>query len=73
MTITQDFELDYNGYVFGSGTGGIELVSLEGIDDLPDISSHDYPRAEGDGIWPGADQSVQRTITGEYECWGETQ
>ena len=60
--ITGDWELEYNGVLMGDGTPFL-IAEIEGLLDLPDITSADTMRLRRHGLRAGDDFAQGRTIT----------
>ena len=69
MALSLDYQLEYNGLVFGSGTS-FELVQANGLDDLPDVRVSDTPRPSDHGLFPGNDYAGGRVVEVELEVTG---
>lgn len=70
--ITTDYQVEYNGALLGAGAGGTELVTITGLDDLPELRTFDKARSLRHGLFPGEDLAGLRTIVAEFEVWGST-
>jgi hypothetical protein len=68
--ITTDWQIEYNDLLTGDLTD-IDILSIEGLEDLPPQRGSDYPLAEYDGSAPGRRFSEPRVITVTYELAGE--
>lgn len=49
-----DWQHTYNGFTFGDGQNGIDTIEWQGLD-MPEIVTHDVPRADGFGAFAGLD------------------
>lgn len=70
--ITEDWQIEYNGLVLGGDTTPYPLISVDGLLDLPDMSSRDLQRLQRHGVLPGDDFADGRTITIVVEIATET-
>ncbi|MEU6725458.1 hypothetical protein ABZ917_17260 [Nonomuraea wenchangensis] len=62
-SITGNYQIEYNGTLFG-GYGNIyQILSVEGWDDLPGMDSSNVSRPTWHGSWPGRYRSQERQIT----------
>ncbi len=63
--ITADNQIEWRGLVLGAGTP-YGWRQLDGLIDLPDITSADTPRTDRHGLYPGRTLAGGRTITWSY-------
>lgn len=69
--MTTDWTLTYAGVTFGSG--GIDVISVEGLEDLPEVRVADTARAGVHGEHPGRDLVAGRTIRMRVEVIAATE
>ena len=53
----------FNGWLFGGPGQGVQVLKVEGLEDLPDLRSQDSDRGFADGMFSGNDFLAGRTIT----------
>lgn len=71
MTITANFQIDFNGTTLGGGTNGTEIISMDFLAS-PNIRSSDSNRPQADGQFAGQDFYVGRSLQASFEVWGST-
>lgn len=64
--ITRDWQCELNGLLLGEGTP-YGVLSLDGLDDLPEVRSFDDPRAGDHGAYRGTDLAGVRVVTVELD------
>lgn len=62
MSITGDGQVDFNGLTLVDGPSW-SLRSIDGWDDLPELSAGDVDKPAADGSWPGRILAGKRTVT----------
>jgi hypothetical protein len=70
MTISQDWQAELNGLLIGSGTA-YDIVSITGLDDLPDVRVNDSARPSDHGLFAGNDYAGGRTVEMELDITGQ--
>lgn len=60
--ITKNWQFEYNGFVFGHGENGVDLISLTGIEDMPELRVSDQFKARAHGSVDGPQYSEDRVI-----------
>jgi hypothetical protein len=65
MTITSlnTYSFAFNDFVFGGSNSPYQILSLNGLQDLPSIRNQDDNRGYQDGMWTGRDFLSGRTLT----------
>ncbi|MBB2909328.1 hypothetical protein FHS43_000574 [Streptosporangium becharense] len=66
MADLSDYQIDWNGFLFGAGTS-YELVRLDGWIDSPGLTNGSAPRTARHGSWPGGMRGQARTVTATLE------
>jgi len=61
-TVTEDWDIEFNGLALGEGTPFL-VALVEGLADLPAVRSGDQTLLRTDGLWAGEDFLGGRTIT----------
>lgn len=62
-TLTQNYQFAFNDWVFGGLGAGVQILEVQGLEDLPDMRVQDANRGYADGMWTGRDFLSGRTIT----------
>ncbi len=64
MTITSllNYRFAFNGFEFGGGESVYQIMTLDGLEDLPVIRNQDDNRGYQDGMWTGRDFLSGRTL-----------
>lgn len=62
MTITTNYRFSFNGFEFGGGNSVYQILTLDGLEDLPVIRNQDDNRGYQDGMWTGRDFLSGRTL-----------
>lgn len=70
MALSADYQLEYNGLVLGAGTD-YEVLTIVGLDDLPDVRVSDTPRPSDHGLFAGTDLAGGRAVEIELEVRGD--
>ncbi len=68
-----DYTSTYNGLTFGGPSGVIQILKVEGLEDLPAIRVGDSPRGYVDGEFYGRDVLSGRTITYDLQLFAGSQ
>jgi hypothetical protein len=65
MTVTSllDYRFAFNDFEFGGGQSPYQIMTLDGLEDLPVIRNQDDNRGYQDGMWTGRDFLSGRTLT----------
>lgn len=65
MTITSlvNYRFAFNGFEFGGGNSVYQIMTIDGLEDLPTIRNQDDNRGYQDGMWTGRDFLSGRTLT----------
>lgn len=61
-TPTDNYEFAFNGWLFGGPGQGVQVLSVEGLEDLPQLRVQDDTRGFQDGMFTGRDFLSGRTI-----------
>ncbi len=61
-TPTEDYEFAFNGWLFGGPGQGVQVLSVEGLEDLPQLRVQDDTRGFQDGMFTGRDFLSGRTL-----------
>ena len=64
--ITEDWQMEFRETLLGSGTS-FDIVSVEGLLDLPDLQTSDRLRLRRHGLYPGDDFVATRAVTVAFE------
>ncbi len=65
-----NYSFAFNGWVFGGVGSPIQLLSVNGLDSLPDVRTQDSIRGYADGLFTGRDFASGRTIDLELQVMG---
>lgn len=68
MTVSADWQVEYNGLLLGDGTE-FDLVEIDGFLDLPEVRSSDRTLLLRDGVAPGRDNLGGRSVTLTVDVW----
>ncbi len=60
---TANWQFAFNGWLFGGPGAAVQVLKVEGLEDLPDLRSQDSDRGFSDGMFSGNDFLAGRTIT----------
>ena len=63
ITSLLDYRFAFNDFEFGGGNSVYQLLTIDGLEDLPVIRNQDDNRGYQDGMWTGRDFLSGRTIT----------
>lgn len=70
MTITTLYQFSFNGQTFGGGSSPYQILSVDGLEGLPDIRNQDDNRGYNDGMFTGQDFLSGRTINIIFNTFG---
>jgi hypothetical protein len=70
MPITNLYEFSFNGQTFGGGTSPYQILSVDGLESLPQIRNQDDNRGYADGMFTGRDFLSARTISIIFNTFG---
>lgn len=62
-TPTGNYQFAFNGWAFGGLGQGVQVLQVEGLEDMPDLRVQDDTRGFQDGMFTGRDFLSGRTIT----------
>lgn len=62
-TPTQNYQFAFNGWLFGGPGQGVQVLEVDGVEDLPTLRVQDDTRGFQDGMFTGRDFLNSRTIT----------
>jgi hypothetical protein len=71
MTITQDWQAEFNELLMGTGQS-YRIVQIEGLADYPEVRSSDSPLLQRHGLLPGDDFAGGRSVVVTLEVEGGT-
>ena len=60
---TGDYQFSFNGWVFGGLGSGVQVLEVDGLEDMPQLRVQDDTRGYQDGMFTGRDFLGGRTIT----------
>jgi len=60
---TSNWQFAFNGWLFGGPGAAVQVLRVEGLEDLPDLRSQDSDRGFSDGMFSGNDFLGGRAIT----------
>jgi hypothetical protein len=69
-TLTQLYSFSFNGLTFGGATSPYQILSVDGLEGLPDIRNQDDNRGYADGMFSGRDFLGSRTISIIFNTFG---
>lgn len=74
MTVTSlnAYSFSFNNLVFGGGNSPFQILSVEGLEDLPDIRNQDDNRGYTDGMFTGRDFLGGRYLTMTIQILGDS-
>lgn len=70
MTLTALYSFSFNGQTFGGAGSPYQILSVDGLEGLPDIRNQDDNRGYNDGMFTGQDFLSGRTITIIFNTFG---
>jgi len=62
VTVLNNYSFAFNDFVFGGGSSVYQILSLDGLEDLPVIRNQDDNRGYQDGMFTGRDFLSGRTL-----------
>jgi hypothetical protein len=62
-TPTIDYQFAFNGWIFGGAGAGVQILQVDGLEDLPTLRVQDDNRGFSDGMWTGRDFLNGRYLT----------
>ncbi len=63
VTLTQPYSFSFNGLTFGGAGSPYQILSVDGLEALPELRSQDDNRGYADGMFSGRDFYGGRTVT----------
>jgi hypothetical protein len=63
ITLTQPYSFSFNGLTFGGAGSPYQVLSVDGLEALPELRSQDDNRGYADGMFSGRDFYGGRTVT----------
>jgi hypothetical protein len=73
MTITTQYTFAFNNWLFGGPDGGgVQVLAVSGLEDLPAIRAQDLSRGYQDGSMTGRDFFEARTITMQLQIMSDS-
>jgi hypothetical protein len=63
ITLTQPYSFSFNGLTFGGAGSPYQILSVDGLEALPELRSQDDNRGYADGMFSGRDFYGGRTVT----------
>jgi hypothetical protein len=72
ITLTQLYSFSFNGLTFGGAESPYQILSVDGLESLPDIRNQDDNRGYADGMFSGRDFLGGRYITITFNTFGTT-
>ena len=69
-TLTQLYSFSFNGLTFGGANSPYQILSVDGLESLPDIRNQDDNRGYADGMFSGRDFLGGRHITIIFNTFG---
>jgi len=70
-TPSQPYVFAFNGYLFGGVGQNVQVLSIEGLEDVPVLRTQDEGRGYADGMFTGRDFLNGRTITMSLQIMGD--
>lgn len=62
-TPSSNYQFAFNGWIFGGVGAGVQLLQVEGLEDMPSLRIQDDNRGFNDGMWTGRDFLNGRYLT----------
>lgn len=62
-TPSSNYQFAFNGWIFGGVGAGVQLLAVEGLEDMPSLRIQDDNRGFNDGMWTGRDFLNGRYLT----------
>lgn len=72
MALTELYSFQFGTQVFGGANSPYQILSIEGLESLPEIRNQDDNRGFADGMFSGRDFLAGRTITMIVETFGSS-
>lgn len=72
MTLTAVYSFSFNGLTFGGANSPYQILSVDGLESLPDLRVQDDNRGFNDGMFSGRDFLAGRTISMIIQTYGST-
>jgi hypothetical protein len=69
-TLTQVYSFSFNNLTFGGAGSPYQILSVDGLESLPDIRNQDDNRGYADGMFSGRDLLAGRTISIIFNTFG---
>jgi phage-related protein len=70
-TLVNDWNFNFNNYTFGGAGTNVQIMSIDGLDDLPSLRVQDDNRGYADGAFTGRDFLNGRIITFYLQVLGD--
>lgn len=70
-TPASSYGFAFNGWLFGGAGQGVQVLSIEGLEDLPTLRTSDAGRGFADGVFTGSDYLNNRTIVMELQIMSD--
>ena len=70
ITLTQPYSFAFNGLTFGGAGSPYQVLSVDGLEALPELRSQDDNRGYADGMFSGRDFYGGRTVTVVFNTFG---
>ena len=70
ITLTQPYSFSFNGLTFGGAGSPYQILSVDGLEALPQLRSQDDNRGYADGMFSGRDFLAGRTVTIMFNTFG---
>jgi phage-related protein len=70
VTLTQPYSFSFNGLTFGGTGSPYQILSVDGLEALPNLRSQDDNRGYADGMFSGRDFYAGRTVTIMFNTFG---
>jgi len=70
--ITENWQLEYNGWLAGGDVAATNIVKIDGLADMPGLATSDLQLLRRHGMWAGDDFMVGRTVGVELEIEAAT-
>lgn len=72
MTLTAVYSFSFNGLTFGGANSPYQILSVDGLESLPELRVQDDNRGFNDGMFSGRDFLAGRTISMIIQTYGST-
>jgi hypothetical protein len=66
-----NYGFSFNGWLFGGAGQAVQLLSVDGLDSLPDVRTQDSTRGYADGLFTGRDFASGREINFNLQIMGD--